>query len=49
MYVHHPEIAKRFEAETPKGAKLPEHVSDGEPVHKRIKAEIMKRMMPPKP
>lgn len=25
MYVHHPEIAKEFEAETPKGKKLPEH------------------------
>lgn len=24
MYAKHPEIAKRFEAETPKGKKLPE-------------------------
>lgn len=26
LYATHPEIAKRFEAETPKNAKLPEHV-----------------------
>lgn len=25
MHANHPEIAKRFEAETPKGKKLPEH------------------------
>lgn len=37
MYVHHPEIAKRFEAETPKGAKLPEHVQKvREHVHKQM-------------
>lgn len=29
MFAHHPEIAKRFAAETPKGAKLPEHVKSG--------------------
>lgn len=23
MYIHHPEIAKEFESETPKGKKLP--------------------------
>jgi hypothetical protein len=28
MYANHPELAKEFEAATPKGAKLPEHVSD---------------------
>ena len=27
MFAKHPDIAKRFAAETPKGAKLPEHVS----------------------
>jgi hypothetical protein len=26
MYANHPEIAKRFQAETPKGRKLPYHV-----------------------
>lgn len=26
MYANHPGIAKRFEKETPKGVKLPEHV-----------------------
>lgn len=26
MFANHPEIAKRFAAETPKGAKLPYHV-----------------------
>jgi hypothetical protein len=26
LYATHPEIAKRFAAETPKGAKLPQHV-----------------------
>lgn len=29
MFVHHPEIAKRFAAETPKNAKLPYHVGKG--------------------
>jgi hypothetical protein len=26
MYANHPEMAKEFEAHTPKGKKLPEHV-----------------------
>lgn len=26
MYANHPTIAKRFEAHTPKGTKLPKHV-----------------------
>lgn len=26
LHAQHPEIAKRFEAETPKGAKLPERM-----------------------
>ena len=26
MWIHHPEVAKGFEAVTPKGAKLPKHV-----------------------
>lgn len=27
MYAKHPEIAKEFESKTPKGQKLPEHVT----------------------
>lgn len=29
MHAKHPGIAKRFEEETPRGAKLPYHVGDG--------------------
>lgn len=29
MYSQHPDIAKEFEAETPKGKQLPQHVSLG--------------------
>ncbi len=29
MYAKHPDIAKRFESETPKGSKLPYHVGGG--------------------
>jgi hypothetical protein len=32
MHARHPEIAKRFDAETPAGAKLPEHVHRGKVV-----------------
>ena len=27
MYANHPELAKEFEAKTPKGKKLPKHVA----------------------
>ena len=27
LYANHPEVAKEFQAATPKGAKLPEHVT----------------------
>ena len=27
LHIHHPEIAKRWEKETPKGKKLPRHVA----------------------
>lgn len=30
MYAKHPKLAKEFEAATPKGAKLPEHVKKAE-------------------
>jgi hypothetical protein len=26
MFIHHPDIAKEFQAATPKGTKLPKHV-----------------------
>ena len=26
LYIHHPDIAKRWSKETPKGKKLPQHV-----------------------
>lgn len=29
MFAKHPDVAKRFAAETPKGAKLPYHVGGG--------------------
>lgn len=32
MFANHPGIARRFAAETPKGAKLPKHVSHSKPV-----------------
>lgn len=35
MYSQHPEIAKEFESKTPKGSKLPEHVSGGKGHFKR--------------
>jgi hypothetical protein len=34
MYSQHPELAKEFEAATPKNAKLPEHVKAGGHVNK---------------
>jgi hypothetical protein len=35
MHLYHPEIAKRFDAETPKGAKLPKHVAKPRPASKK--------------
>lgn len=37
MHVHEPEIAKRWDKETPKGADLPEHVKKA----KQLKAECL--------
>lgn len=31
LWIHHPEIARRWEKVTPKGKKLPEHVKKAEP------------------
>jgi hypothetical protein len=37
MHAEHPELAEEFEAATPKGAKLPEHVGKGaEEKHRRF-------------
>lgn len=43
LHIHHPEIAAEFEAATPKGAKLPEHVGDAP--RRRKKARDRKRRM----
>ena len=40
MFAKHPDIAKRFAAETPKGAKLPAHVS---PIHKMLSDHMSKK------
>jgi hypothetical protein len=39
MYSQHPELAKEFEAATPKGAKLPEHVGKKKGKKKSRKAK----------
>jgi hypothetical protein len=41
MFIHHPEIAKEFQAATPKGVKLPEHVKKSQ-AKKRAHAGFMK-------
>ena len=48
MYENHPEMAKRWEAVTPKGAKLPKHVKDsrGIPPKKRTNATDFKPLSP---
>lgn len=43
MYVHHPEIAKRWEKETPKG-KLPEHAEGHSAEHMALKATKKKHL-----
>lgn len=37
LHIHHPEIAKRWDKETPKGAKLPIHVPDSAYPKKKTK------------
>lgn len=39
MYANHPEIAKEFEAATPKGKKLPEHVAGKKKKKKKASLE----------
>lgn len=36
LYKNHPEIAAQFEAETPKDAKLPEHVADAAKLRQKM-------------
>jgi hypothetical protein len=43
MFSQHPEIARRFAAETPKGAKLPEHVKKKHRKHKHD-PEVLRRL-----
>lgn len=45
MHYNHPELAKEFEAETPKDAKLPERLHKKQPLHRQVKAG-MKRAFP---
>jgi hypothetical protein len=45
MYAKHPEIAKEFEAATPKGAKLPERKHKKPPLKDRVKKGL-KRAFP---
>lgn len=42
MHINHPEIAKEFEAETPKGGKLPERVHPKPSLHQRVKRGLKK-------
>jgi hypothetical protein len=39
MYAKHPELAKEFEAATPKGKKLPQHVKPKGKATKKSKAK----------
>ena len=44
LYQHHPDIAKRWEAETPEGAKLPEHArKEPEPPKRPVRRRRTKR------
>jgi len=44
MYANHPEIAKEFEAATPKGEKLPYHVKDKASAPKKKPTRILEAM-----
>lgn len=41
MFARHPDIARRFEAETPRDADLPQHVSGDD--RTRVREEVMRR------
>lgn len=36
LYAHDPKVAREFEAKTPKGAKLPEHVRKKRKKHQQL-------------
>lgn len=44
MYANHPEMAKEFEAATPKGKKLPQHVAKKKKsnLHSKVKDGLKK-------
>lgn len=44
MFIHHPDVAKEFQAATPKGAKLPKHVKKSE-MKKAVHSGFMKGLM----
>ena len=44
MYAKHPELAKKFQAETPKGADLPEHVKKRKDADQRMSKYMNDRM-----
>jgi len=39
MYIHHPKLAKEFEAATPKGKKLPYHKKEKSNLHKYLESK----------
>ena len=45
LFVHEPEVAKKFAAETPKGAKLPQHVDEDpyRPANRKYAGQKRKR------
>lgn len=43
LWANHPDVAKKFEAETPKGESLPQHV--GQPsLRESVNIEVRKRL-----
>lgn len=45
MYSQHPEIAKEFEAKTPKGKQLPQHKSDKKKKHNKAQQDAIARRL----
>jgi len=44
LWANHPDVAEKFEAETPAGAKLPEHVGEKESGREALRTTIMNRL-----
>lgn len=40
MHHNHPELAKQFDAETPKGAKLPERLKDKPTTEQKVRSGL---------